>query len=159
MSGIDFVFNVADGAIAAYARLPASNDALVWVLLKSASLETDETLRDYHDLASLLAGSSDELNDVSYFRIGMTSGVTVTEDDTTGNNHQTLDTPDVVFPTLAGAAAGKLLCCYNPDTVANGALGVGHEGNLIPLTAHNEDITPDGTTVTFTVNGFEISHG
>jgi hypothetical protein len=91
VSGSDFTFNVAKGKVAYYTGLPAANDALIAILLKSSGLETDSTLKDYDDLASLLAGTSDEATDASYSRKTLTS-VTVTVTTRTSVSTSTVQT-------------------------------------------------------------------
>lgn len=145
MSGSDLTFNVAKGKVAYYAGLPAANDALIAVLLKSSGLETDSTLKDYDDLSALLAGTSDEATDASYSRKTLAS-VTVTVDDT--NDRVDLDCADITWTALAGAAIAKLVIVYDPDTTT------GTDSTVIPLTAHSLDVTPDGSDVTVTVSNF-----
>jgi hypothetical protein len=145
VSGSDFTFNVAKGKVAYYTGLPAANDALIAILLKSSGLETDSTLKDYDDLASLLAGTSDEATDASYSRKTLTS-VTVTVDDT--NERVDLDCADITWTALAGAAIAKLVIVYDPDTTT------GTDSTVIPIGAFSFDITPDGSDVTAQVSNF-----
>jgi hypothetical protein len=137
----DLVFNISKGKIAYYAGLPAANDALIVVLLKSSGLETDATLKDYDDLASLLAGTSDECDFTNYARKTAAS-VTVTVDDT--NDRVDLDFADITYTAAGGASnntTGKLLVCYDPDTTT------GTDSSVIPVTAHDFTVTTDGTDV------------
>jgi hypothetical protein len=142
----DFVFNIAKGKLAYYAGLPAANDALIAVLLKSSGLETDATLKDYDDLAALLGGTSDEATDASYSRKTLAS-VSVTVDDT--NDRVDIDCADITWTALAGAAIGKLVIVYDPDTTT------GTDSTVVPLTAHDFAITPDGSDVTAQVSNFD----
>lgn len=142
----DFVFNIALGKIAYYAGLPATNDALVVVLLKSTGLEADGTLRDYDDLAALLAAANDEADATNYARKVITS-VSVTVDDT--NNRVDLDFADQTFTALGGAtnnALGKALVCYDPDTTG------GTDSSIIPLAAYDITVTTDGNDVVVQLN-------
>jgi hypothetical protein len=142
----DGVFNIAKGRIAYYASLPATSDALVLVLLKATGLEADDTLNNYDDLASLLAASNDEADATNYTRKTVTSGVTVTVDDTA--NRVDVDMPDQTWAALGGASnnsIGKLLVCYDPDTTS------GTDSSVIPLTYHDCTLTTDGTDVTVTI--------
>jgi hypothetical protein len=148
MSGTDLVFNIAKGKVAYYATLPAANDALIVVLLKSSGLVADGTLADYDDLSALLAGTSDECDATAYVRKTAAS-VTVTPDDT--NDRQDADFADVVWTALGGASnntIAKLIVCYDGDTTA------GTDANIIPLTAHSFDVTTDGTDLTAVVANF-----
>jgi hypothetical protein len=136
----DGVFNVAKGRVAYYAGLPATNDALVVVLLKATGLEADDALNNHDDLAALLAAANDEADATGYARITVTAGVTVTVDDT--NNRVDIDMPDLTWTGLGGATnntLGKLLVCYDPDTTT------GTDSTLVPLTYHDFTATTDGT--------------
>lgn len=145
MSGSDFVANVAKGRIAYYGSLPATNDALILVLLKSAGLATDATLRDFDDLAAVLAGTSDEADFTNYTRKTL-ANVTVTIDDT--NDRVNIDCDDVVYTSAGGATnntMGKAVICYDPDTTT------GTDSSLIPLGYFSYDGTTDGSTITLTM--------
>lgn len=142
----DGVFNIAKGRIAYYASLPATNDALVLLLLKSAGLEADDTLNNYDDLAALLAAANDEADATNYARKTVTSSITVTVDDT--NNRVDIDMPDPTWTALGGGSnntIGKLLVCYDPDTTG------GTDSTIVPLTYHDCTLTTDGTDVTVVV--------
>lgn len=141
----DFVFTIAAGKAAYYATLPAANDALIVVLLKSTGLEADGTLRDYDDLAALLAAANDEADFTNYVRKTGAS-VTVTLDDT--NNRADADLADITWTAAGGASnntLGKLLVCYDPDTTG------GTDSSIIPLTAHDFTATTDGSDITATI--------
>lgn len=139
----DVVFNIALGKVKYYAELPATNDALIVIPLESSGLEADATLRDYDDVAALLAGTTNEQTTAG--RKTVTS-VTVTVDDT--NNRVDIDIADQVWTGLTGNAIGALLIAYDPDTTA------GTDSTLIPLTKHDWSITPDSSDVTATVANF-----
>jgi hypothetical protein len=141
----DGVFNIAKGKIAYYAGLPAANDALIAVLLKSSGIEADATLADHDTLSALLAATNDEADATNYVRKTLAS-VTVTVDDT--NNRVDLDFADPVWTTLGGASnntIAKLVVCYDPDTTG------GTDADLVPLTHHDFSVTTDGTDVTGSV--------
>jgi hypothetical protein len=131
-----FVFNIAKGRFAYYATLPAANDALIVVLLETAGLEADATLKDYDNLALLLAGTSNEQTTMGR---KTASGVTVTVDDTL--NLVDVDQADITWTAATGNAVSALLVCYDPDTTG------GTDADLIPLTKQDFVITPDGTDV------------
>lgn len=139
----DGVMNIAKGRIATYAGLPAANDALIVVLLKSSGLEADDTLNNYDDLAALLAAANDEADATNYARKTVTSGITVTVDDT--GNKVDIDMPDLTWAALGGVSnntLAKMLVCYDPDTTG------GTDSSVIPLTYHDCAVTTDGTDVT-----------
>jgi hypothetical protein len=137
----DFVFNNAKGMIRYYASLPATNDAFIVVPLESSGIETDSTLKDYDDLASLLAGTSNE--QTSLGRKTVNSGIVITVDDT--NDRVDIDAPDQVWTATSGNAVGALLWCYDGDTTA------GTDANIVPVSKHDFSFVPDGTDVTAVV--------
>lgn len=141
----DGVFNIAKGKAGYYATLPAANDALIVVLIKSSGLEADDTLNNYDDLAALLAAANDEADFTNYARKTITS-VTNTVDDT--NNRLDSDFADQTWTSAGGASnntLGKLLVCYDPDTTA------GTDSTVIPLTYHDFSATTDGSDLTAVV--------
>ncbi len=139
----DFVFNIAKGKVKYYAELPAANDALIVIPLETSGLEADSTLKDYDDVAALLAGTTNEQTTAG--RKTVTS-VTVTVDDT--NDRVDIDFADQTWTGLTGNAIGALLIAYDPDTAT------GTDSTLVPLTKHDWSITPDGSDVTATVANF-----
>lgn len=139
----DLVFNIAKGKVKYYSELPAANDALIVILLESSGLEADSTLKDYDDVAALIAGTTNE--QTTGGRKTVTS-VTVTVDDT--NDRVDIDFADQTWTALTGNAVGALLIAYDPDTTT------GTDSTLVPLTKHDWAITPDGTDVTATVANF-----
>jgi len=137
------VFNIAKGKTAYYAGLPATNDALIAVLLKSSGLESTATLQDYDDLSTLLAAANDEATFTSYAR--QTCGsVTVTVDDT--NNRVDVDCADISWTVGSSQALGMLVICYDNDTTG------GTDSNLIPLVMDDAvATTPAVGTLTYQV--------
>jgi hypothetical protein len=136
----DFIFNIAKGKIKYYAELPATNDAWIVVPVESSGLETDSTLKDYDDLSTLLAGTTNEQTTLGRKTV---SSVTITVDDT--NDRVDLDIADQVWTATAGNAVGALIVCYDGDTTG------GTDSNLTPLSKHDFAFTPDGTDVTAVV--------
>lgn len=138
----DLVFNAVKGKVSYYAGLPAANDALIIVLLKSTGIEADGVLKDYDDLAALLAAANDECDATNYVRKTLTAA-TITVDDT--NDRVDIDIADLTWTALGGASnntIAKLLVCYDPDTTG------GTDSTVIPLTAHDFSVTTDGSDVT-----------
>lgn len=148
----DIVFNIAKGRVAEfYNRVDTddpANSALVIVALKSAGLEADGTLQDYDTLSAILAAANDEATNTNYARKVLTQAdlAALSPDDT--NNRMDLDIPDQTWSAVgaAGGAWGKLLICYDNDT------GAGDDTNIIPLTAHDFAVTPDGSDITAQIN-------
>lgn len=132
----NFVFNRAKGAVAEMVRDGASN--LLMLLLIAA--EADATMKDYDDVAALLAGTPNEATDASYARkTGLTGTVTV--DDT--NDRVDVDVPDQTWAALAGAAILDLIIAYENSA---------SDANRICCTCHDFAVTPDGSDVTAQVN-------
>lgn len=143
----DFVFNIAKGRVAEFYNRVDTNDpansALVVVVLATAGLETDAVLRDMDTLAAVVAGTTNEVTNTGYARKVLTDTdiVALTIDDT--NDRVDLDIPDQTWTAVAaGDGWSKLLVCYDGDTAA------GTDANIIPLTAHDFVLTPDGSDIT-----------
>jgi len=146
----DIVFNIAKGKAGYYSTLPATNDALIIVLCKSTGLVADATMIDYDDLATILAGATDEADFTNYARKTITS-VTPTVDDT--NDRLDVTMANITWTTAGGASnnsLGALLVCYDSDTTT------GTDANIIPLTKHDFVATTDGSDLTaqITAPGF-----
>lgn len=136
----DGIFNIAKGRFVHWATLPAAADAIILVPLLAAGLEADDTLNNYDDLAALLAAANDEATGGGWNRKTISSGVTVTVDDT--NNRVDVDIADQTWTAVAAANnTGKLLMCYDGDT------GAGTDANILPLSYHDFAVTTDGTDV------------
>jgi hypothetical protein len=133
----DFVFNIAKGKVKYYAELPAANDALIVVPIETAGIEADATLKDYDDLASLLAGTSNEQTTMGR---KTAASVTNTVDDT--NDRLDTDMADITWTGATGNAISALVVCYDPDTTT------GTDSSLVPLTKHDFVATPDGSDIT-----------
>lgn len=140
MAGSSFQFNHVKGKIRTYCELSAANDAVIVVPIENTSIEGDTTLKDYDDLASLLAGSSNEQTTIGRKTI---TSFTITEDDTNDWVKITIGS-SVAWTAPTGNAVGKLLFCYDPDTTT------GTDSTLVPMLAYAVTWTPDGND--FTVN-------
>lgn len=120
-----------------------ANSALVVVVLATTGLETDAVLIDKDTLADVVSGTTDEVTNTGYARKVLTdTDITVlTPDDT--NDRVDLVIPDQTWTAVAaGSNWSKLLVCYDNDTTA------GTDANIIPLTAHDFVVTPDGSDIT-----------
>ena len=143
MAGVDFVFNIARGKIKQFYENVDTNTPtgcnLIIVPLETTAIEADATLRDYDDLAALIAGASNEqVNQARKSLVDADLAEMPTPDDT--NDRMDLDLPDITYTALAGNAIGKILVCYKPGAASADSL-------IIPMTAHNVSITPDGNDV------------
>ena len=158
MAGSDFVFNIARGTLKYYyyavenAYVASSagqftstaNAAFVIVPIETTSIEGDDTLNNYDDLAALLAAANNEQTNQSRKVLVAADLAAVPSPDDTGNTLD-LDIPDQVYTALAGNAIGKFLVCFRPDTGSA-------DSAIIPLTAHAVTLTPDGNNVTLQIN-------
>lgn len=146
----DGVFPIAKGRIAYYASLPATNDALILVLLVAAGLEADDTLNNHDNLSVLLASTNDEATFTGYARRTL-AGVTNTVDDT--NNRVDSDATDPASYTNTGGSAqavGKAVICYDPDTTT------GTDADLVPIAYYDCVVSFDvgvATTIAFNAAG------
>lgn len=141
------VFNVAKGSWRHYLGLPAANDGLVILLLQAAGLVTDDVLDDYLDIATLLGGTSDEASFTNYARKSITSGITITQDNTT--NRVDADIADLTWATAGGAvnnSLAKLVVAYDSD------VGAGTDANLLPVAHFDFVTTTDGTDLLAEIN-------
>ena len=146
------MFNIAKGAVKGYYDRVDGNDpsnsALVIVAVKASGIESDGTLQDYDDLATLLAAANDEATNSGYARKVLTdSDLSASSPDDT-NNRVDLDIPDQTWSAVAsgGGAWGALLVCYDNDTTG------GSDSNIVPLTKHDFAVTPDGSDITAQIN-------
>lgn len=136
----NLVTNIGKGRFVYYAGLPATNDSLVAVVLEAAGLESDDALQDYDDLASLLAGPSNEQTTMGRKTL---ANVTVNVNDAA--NTASVDCDDISWTAATGNPTGKLVVCYKPDTGST-------DSAIIPLTLHDFSVTPDGTDITVQIN-------
>jgi hypothetical protein len=144
----DFVFNVAKGRVVELYNRVENNDptnsALIVLVLATSGLESDATLIDKDDVAALVSGATNEVTNTNYARKVLTDtqlSALPSPDDT--NDRYEVDIPD---QTWTGVAAGdgwsKLIVAYDSDTTG------GTDANIIPLTAHDFVVTPDGSDIT-----------
>lgn len=145
----DFVFNVAKGRVAElYNRVDSGDPSasrLTIVVLATTGLEADSVLLDVDTLAAVVAGTTNEVTNTNYARKTLAAAdlSAMTPDDT--NNRMDLDIPDQTWTAVAaGDGWSKLLVCYNPSA--------GADSTIIPMTAHDFVVTPDGSDITAQIN-------
>jgi len=141
----DFVFNIAKGRVVELFNRVDSNDptnaALIVVPILAAGIESDATLRDYDTLGALLAAANDEATGNGWNRKTLTdSDVTFPAPDDT-NDRYDLDIGDQTWTAVTSGTTAKLLICYDSDTTG------GADTAIVPLTAHDFAVTPDGSDV------------
>lgn len=142
------MFNVAKGRVAELYNRVKSNDptnaALVIVILGATGIDNDATMIDLDTLGAVLSGS-DETDNTGYARKTLVDSDlnVVSADD--ANDRMDLDFADQTWATVDNdgthGAWAKLLICYDSDTTA------GTDANIIPLTAHDFSVTPDGSDI------------
>lgn len=148
----DFTFNVSLGRTAELYNRVKNNDpansALVIVVLKANGIAADATLKDAATLAAVLStGTTAEASNTGYARKVLTdANITAIAADLT-NDWVALSIPTQTWTSVAatGGAWAKLLICYDADTTT------GTDANILPLTAHDFALTPNGTNVSATV--------
>lgn len=139
----NFVHNRAKGAVAEMVRDSAA--ALGVLLLKVA--DTDDAMKDFDDVAALLAGTPDEATFTNYARkTGLTGTITV--DDT--NNRVDVDLPDQTWSAAGGASN---------DTLTDAVVfyeNAAADATRIPCTNHDFPVTTDGSdlSIVFNAAGF-----
>ena len=147
----DFVFNISKGRVAElYNRVDTNdpaNSALIVIVLATSGLEADSVLQDVDTVTALVAGTTNEVTNTNYARKTLTDSDlgALTPDDT--NNRMDVDMPDQTWTAVAaGDGWSKLVIAYDNDTTG------GTDSNLIPLTAHDFVVTPDGSDITAQIN-------
>lgn len=141
----DFVFNIAKGRVVElFNRVDTSdptNAVLVVVPILAAGIESDATLMDYDTLGALLAAANDEATGNGWNRKTLSdSDITMPAPDDT-NNRYDIDIADQTWTAVTSGTTSKLLICYDPDSTG------GADTAIIPLTAHDFAVTPDGSDV------------
>ena len=139
----DFVFNIAKGRVASYVQnvedgSPA-NSRLKIIPIETSGIEADATLKDYDDLAALLAGASNEQTTMGR-KTWAAADLAITVDDS--GEKVDIDSADITWSGATGNAISALIVVYFPDGVTPGADSTG-----IPLTKHDFVVTPDGSDI------------
>jgi len=143
----DFVFNIAKGRVVEYVNRVDNNDptnsALIVMILRTASIEADSVLRDKDDFSALVSGTTDEATNSGYVRKTLTDAdITFSAPDDT-NDRYDVDIPDLTWTAVAsGDGWSKLVIGYDSDTTG------GTDSGIVPLTAHDFVVTPDGSDIT-----------
>lgn len=142
------VANIAKGKVAYYASLPAANDALIVVPIKTTSNPTDDQCKDAATLAAVLAIGTEN---TTMTRKTLTT-VAITTDNSANETRVDADDPTWTAGQMAGAggAISRLAICYDDDTTG------GTDSNIIPLVFLDCVVTPDGNAFQFVFasNGF-----
>lgn len=142
MATYDIAFNIAKGKWAYLGGLPAANDAIMAAPLEASGIVSAATMRDYHTVAAVLAGATNEQTTMGRKTL---TGVSVTEDDS--GDKQVIASDDIIWSAAAGNATAALLIYYNPDTTAGA-----NDASCIPLFCMDMVTSPAGAAVTYQVN-------
>ncbi|MBQ0827709.1 hypothetical protein [Streptomyces tagetis] len=138
----DLVTNIGKGRHVYYASTAQAGTGgakLTAVVLEASGLESDDALQDHDTLAALLGANSEQ----TVMGRKTLTGVTVTVDDV--GNKASWTAGDLVWTDATGPATGKIAVCFDPT-------GSSPDSGLIPLTVHDFAVTPDGTTITASVD-------
>ena len=150
----NLVLNIAKGRVVelynnVQTASPA-NSALVLVVINTNS--ADSVLEDMDSLSAILADpNTSEVTNNGYARKVLTDADLVAFAPDDGSDLTDLDIPDQLWSSvLAGDAWTDVLVCYDPDTTG------GTDADIIPLTLHDFEVTPDGRDIPLVVgaNGF-----
>lgn len=142
----DFVFNVSKGRIVEYYNRVKNNDpatsAFVIVPVDVAAV-TDATIKDFDDLAAILAGGVTERAATGWNRKALTDvelAALPAPDDT--NDRYDVDIPDLTWPAVTAGTVTDLIICYDANVTA------GSDSAVVPLTQHDFAIpAPDGSDI------------
>jgi len=141
------VLNIALGRVAElYNRVDLNdpaNSALIILVLATAGIESDATLKDVDTVTALVAGTTNEVTNSGYARKTLTDAdiVAFAPDDT--NDRVDLDIPDQTWTAVAaGDGWNDIVICYDSDTTG------GTDANIVPMTMHDFVVTPDGSDIT-----------
>lgn len=142
----DILINVAKGRFAEFCNLPAANDAILVVLCRG-TIQADDTINNHVSLASLLAVNT-ECTFTNYVRKTVTSGVTVTFDNTA--NSVSVDMADLTWTSAGGPVTGNdtitaAIICYRPDAASA-------DSAIVPITKHSLSSTTTGTDFLLALN-------
>lgn len=145
------VFNIAAGRVAELYDRVENNDpstsALILIPIEAAGRVADATMVDYDDVATLLAGATNEQTTMGRKTLTDAELATVPAPDDTNNwNERAL--PTVVWAAAGGNAISDILVAYDANT------GAGTDANLVPLTIFSFAVTPSGADVQMTGGTF-----
>jgi hypothetical protein len=140
----NFVFNIAKGKVGYYTAdalgLAGANSRVVIVVLETS--EADDTLNNYDDLATLIAGTPVEWTATNYARIQLAAAAITFSVDDTANSVKTVVDADQTWNSVTGNASVDLLMTYDSDNTGGG------DASIIPLTCHDWVVTPNGGNIT-----------
>lgn len=147
----NIVFNIAKGRVGELYNRVENNDpansALILIPILTAGLVADSTMIDYDDVATLLAGATDENTTMGRKTLTDVELATVPAPDDTNDRFE-WSLPTVTWTAAGGGAISKILVAYDNDTTG------GTDSNLIPLTLFDFAQTPSGADIQMTGGPF-----
>lgn len=141
------VLNIAKGRTAYYtgvAQAGTGGANLKLIVLEATGLVADATMADYVDVATLLAGTTNEQTTMGRKTL---STPTATIDN--GGDVVNLDAADATWTAATGNGVGALLIAFDPT-------GSSADSALIPISKHDWALTPDGSDATVTISNFIV---
>lgn len=143
----DQIFNISLGRVAELYNRVDSNDpanaVLVVLILATAGIESDATLKDMDHVTALVAGTTNEVTNSGYARKVLTDSDIVAFAPDDGNDRVDLDIPDQTWTTVgAGDGWNDLIICYDSDSTGGG------DADIVPMTMHDFVVVPDGSDIT-----------
>lgn len=128
-------FNVAKGRVLTYVdRVVNGDGTLIVVPLLDLGLEDDAALIDHDTLADLLTSSSNAEHPIGRLTVtGLVTSVDATSETASA------DFVDVAWSGASGDPLGALVVAYAPT----GAV----DADVIPLTKHDFEVTPNGGSI------------
>jgi len=120
-----------------------ANSILVWMVLATAGIESDATLKDKDDFAAVVSGTTNEVTNSGYARktLDQTGGIVVTYDDS--GDKVDIDCPDQTWTAVAaGDGFNDVVIGYDSDSTG------GADSAILPWTLHDFVVVPDGSDIT-----------
>lgn len=147
----NIVFNIAKGRVVELYNRVKSNDpansALILIPLETSGLVADATMIDYDDLATLLAGATNEQTTMGRKTLTDADLATLPAPDD-GNDRFDISLPAVTWTAATGNAISKILVCYDSDTTG------GADSAIIPLTLFDRVESPSGSDIVLSTGVF-----
>jgi hypothetical protein len=126
-----------------------ANAVIVLVAIQTSGIQADGTLKRYLTLGALLGSTNLEATNTGYARKSLSNSVItdVTVDNTVSDLAKSA-IPNQTWSAVqaTGGAWSKLLVCFRPDSTS------GTDASIVPLTAHDFIVTPDGNDIIASFN-------
>lgn len=148
-TGANVVFNIAKGRVAELANRVKAGDpaaARLYIIPVERAAVTDATLIDVDDFAAVISAGLTERTTGGWNRktVAAADLPAITPNDS--NDSFDIDiVTDPVWTAVTAGVVSDLIVCY-------ASVGSPTNAQLLPLTKHAFDITPDGSDVTGQIN-------